>query len=142
MKQVPSLDYPDARRIADEAIRLAAELGVPLTAVVVDVAGVEQVRLRLDGGTIASSQLAGRKALSALTTRTPTAAWVGRVEQNPAPALSAREFPSFCAIPGGLPIEVDGQVVGAIGVSGGTFEQDSRIAAAAIAVLGSGRESQ
>ncbi len=135
MKNIPSLDYADALRIALAAVEAATQIGIPVTTVVMDATGIESVRLRMDGGSIASQQIAGKKALAALTTRQPTDIWVEKAADNPASAYSASSFPAYCAIPGGFPISVDGQVVGAIGVSGGSYEQDVAIASEALKAI-------
>ncbi|MDR2564653.1 MAG: heme-binding protein [Bifidobacteriaceae bacterium] len=133
MTSIPSLDYRAARAAADHAAAAALDAGLGMTVVVVDAAGLERVRLRLDGGSIASATLAGQKAMTALTTRTATADWVRLLAERPAVGPSVGAFPAFCCIPGGVPINVEGQVIGAVGVSGGTFDQDQAIAEAAAA---------
>ena len=56
-------------------------------------------------------------------------------EAGPIPAAAAASGGKITTLYGGVPIEVDGQIVGAVGVGGATGEQDSEIARAGIAAL-------
>jgi uncharacterized protein GlcG (DUF336 family) len=133
MLSIPSLDLKDAQRLAKAAVAAAADAGVNATVVVLDAVGMERARLRMDGGSIASGFLAGKKAHTALSTRAPTSVWAERVKANEHLAVGLFSFPDLCPLPGGLPVLAGDAVVGAIGISGGTVDQDEEIARQALA---------
>ena len=86
---------------------------------------------RMDGVQIGSIEVAQRKALSAVKFKRPTKVFEDGVGGRP--ALLA--LPGAMPIEGGLPIEHEGQILGAIGVSGVTSQQDGQIAKAAVEAL-------
>lgn len=86
---------------------------------------------RMDGVQIGSIDVALRKAESALKFRRPTKAFSDGVADR----VQLVQLPGALAFEGGLPIVHDGQVLGSIGVSGVTAEQDGMIAQAGIDAL-------
>ena len=113
----------------------AARMGVPQCIAVVDEAGQLLAFSRMDGARIGSIEIAITKAVSAATRKRPTAEEAGGdVAITIRLALAAREA-RMTGQGGGLPIEADGQVIGGIGVSSGTSEQDTQVAKAGIAAL-------
>jgi uncharacterized protein GlcG (DUF336 family) len=86
---------------------------------------------RMDGVQIGSIEVAQRKALSAVKFKRPTKVFEDGVGGRP--ALLA--LPGAMPIEGGLPIEHEGQILGAIGISGVTSQQDGQIAKAALDAL-------
>lgn len=84
---------------------------------------------RMDGVQLGSIEVAQRKALSAVYFKRPSNAF----DASSRPAVLA--IPNGFPIEGGLPIELGGEVLGGIGVSGVTSEQDGQIAQAAIDAL-------
>ena len=121
----------------EAAERRAAAIGVPQCIAVVDDGGNLLAFTRMDGGKVSSIQVALTKAISAATRRTAT----GPVPnaENPSIVLNtnlpiASGF-KVTAIRGGLPIVTSGVVVGGIGVSSGTEDQDVDIATAGASVI-------
>lgn len=121
----------------EAAERRAAAIGVPQCIAVVDDGGNLMAFTRMDGGKVSSIQVALTKAISAATRRTAT----GPVPdaENPSMVLNtnlpiASGF-KVTAIRGGLPIVTNGVVVGGIGVSSGTEDQDVDIATAGASVI-------
>lgn len=133
-QSVPSVSLEMAKAILGAAEREAARLRVPSFVVVVDVCGDEKACSRQDGNSRASLTLAPLKAQTALAFRTPTAVLADRVANDPVRAQSFLAA-GFTLLGGGLPVSVDGQVVGAVGVGGGTPEQDVQIAEAGLRAL-------
>lgn len=86
---------------------------------------------RMDGVQLGSIEVSMRKAESALKFRRSTAAFADRIAAQP----QVMSLPGAFSFEGGLPIEVDGHVVGAIGVSGVTAQQDGMIAKAGLDAL-------
>lgn len=134
--QKPSLTSEAAQRLLDEAERRARELDNPFTIAVVDESGVLKAFRRMDGAVLLSVQIATDKAYTAAGFGLTTATWGEMVRGD---ALLGLAGPSsidrLVAIGGGVPVTVDGAVVGGIGVSGGTAEMDADVAQAAVAAL-------
>lgn len=122
-----------AQRLVRAAVEFSAENGFAMFIVVVDVCGDEKASARMDGAGAASTVLVPIKARTSAAFRTPTINFSGG---DPA-LIASFTTAGFSVLGGGRPIEVGGMVVGAIGVGGGSAEQDDEVAAAAIkAVLG------
>src|SRR5579872_2242547 len=88
---------------------------------------------RMDGAQLGSIDVSQGKAHTALAFRRPSKAFQDLVDQNQAHLIT---LPHITAVQGGLPIMLDGKVVGAIGVSGGTSAQDEQCAQAGINAIG------
>ena len=102
--------------------------------VIVDETGNLVTLNRMDDTQYGSIDVAQKKARTAAKFRRSTRVFNDRIlKQNDQAVLSV---PDVIAIPGGLPISADGKVIGAIGISGVTSDQDEQIATAAIAALG------
>jgi uncharacterized protein GlcG (DUF336 family) len=127
-----------ARAIVDGAQSKAQSLGLKANIAVVDDGGHLLAFERMDGARPASVYTAITKATSAATYRQPTgplAAGTGPADpilnlslQNAALASGGK----ITALKGGVPVVVDGQVIGAVGIGGGTGEEDAQVAAAAV----------
>jgi uncharacterized protein GlcG (DUF336 family) len=122
------------RRIVDEAIREATEMAVQVTVVVVDESGVWKDAARMDGAPLVSVQTAINKAYAAAAIGMPPDDFYAAIEADPAAVASFATRPGIALIAGGLPVLVDGQVAGSVGVAGAmTGAEDRRIAEAAVA---------
>ena len=128
-----SVSLEQAKAILKAAERQARRLNVAAFVVVVDVCGDVKASSRQDRNSRASLTLAPLKAQTALAFRTPTAT----LAQRTTDPVRAQSFlaAGFTLLGGGLPITDEGQVIGAVGVGGGTPEQDAEIAEAGIAAL-------
>ena len=121
--------------ILHAAEKEAAKMGVPQCIAVVDEAGDLLAFSRMDGARVRSIEIALTKAASAATSKRPTAQEGGGDPITSIRlALAARES-RLTGIGGGVPIVVDGQVIGAIGVSSGTSDEDTQVANAGIAAF-------
>jgi glc operon protein GlcG len=129
----PFLTSAGARALLDAALAEAARIGVPQCAAVVDAGGFLLAFGRSDGARLASVAIAQTKAVSAATRRRPTAEEAGGDALTQIRLSLAGK--SITGIGGGLPIVVDGQVVGGIGVSSGTVDEDLQCARAGLAAL-------
>lgn len=132
----PTLGSKAARVAASAAMDKADELGVPMNVTVVDASGLPLAFLRANGAPLHSIQIAEDKAVTAVSFGIASGAWDREVGDVPRiwDSLVARR--GFCALAGGFPIRIDGGLVGGIGVSGGTEEQDVECAHAGLAALG------
>lgn len=132
MQHKAVLDQLDVKRILAAATDEARRQGWAVTIAVADDGGHPLALLRLDGCAQASAYIATEKARSAALGRRETRDYENMVNDGRTAFLSA---PLLTSLEGGVPILVDGQVIGAVGVSGVRAEQDARVAKAAIAGL-------
>lgn len=125
-----------ARAAVDAALVRAAALGVAVSVAVVDSGGHPLVCARMDGALLHGFDIAGDKAFTAAATGAPTAAVAAYVAAQPEAVRRMLESrPRLVTAAGGFPIRGDGLLLGAIGVSGGTEEQDADCATAGMAAL-------
>lgn len=125
------LTHMGARRILDAAVDAAAAMGVPQCIAIVDEGCNLLAFIRMDGARVLSIESATRKAMTAATTGQPT----GHLPADKAMALAAATDGRMTNLLGGLPLLVEGQVVGGIGVGSGKGEQDLDVATAAVAAF-------
>src|SRR4249919_4043981 len=124
----PTLPRKASRRMVDAAIAEAVEMSVPVTVAVVDESGVTKELLRMDGAPLVSVQTAINKAYAAAAIGMPPDDFYSAIESDGAAVAEFATRPGLALIAGGLPIIVDGQVAGAIGVAGAmTGAEDRRI---------------
>lgn len=131
MLTVTRLDIDDARVIIAAATAKAQELGVPMCIAITDESGNLVAFKRMDGGKITSITIAIDKAYTAAAAKKATHEY-GVASQPGAAAygINSAIGGRLMVVGGGLPIAVDGAVVGAIGVSSGTPAQDLEVAQA------------
>lgn len=128
------LTLEGARAVLAAAERHAIEIKVPMNIAVVDDGGHLLAFARMDGAKPASIAVSRVKARAAAMRRAPTGPAMSGDEVNVALALGlASAAPEHqTPIRGGLPLVIDGEVVGAIGVSAGTEDQDLEVARAGV----------
>jgi uncharacterized protein GlcG (DUF336 family) len=119
-----------AQAIIRRGIELGTKQGHKLSFAVVEPSGELVAFARMDGTTYASIRLAQNKARTAARLRITTAELERRVLSGRTVLLSSDEV---LAIAGGVPISVEGKIIGALGVSGATAAEDDAIATAAAA---------
>jgi uncharacterized protein GlcG (DUF336 family) len=113
----------------------AGEIGVPMVIAVVDESGVLKAFTRMDGAPLLSVDLAQDKAYTAAAYGISTDTWFEFIKNDPPLLHGIVKTPRLVVFGGGYPLQVDGGVVGAIGVSGGHYEQDMVVAQAGVAAL-------
>jgi len=116
------------------AEKKAAEISVPECIAVVDAGGELLAFSRMDDARPGSIEIAITKARSAARRRRPTAEEAGGDPMAGLRIALASQL-NVTQIAGGLPIVVDGQVIGGIGVSSGTSDEDVIVAQAGIEAL-------
>ncbi len=131
VKSSLALTHAGALAVLQGAVAKAIEIGVPQCIVVVDPGGNMLAFVRMDGAKVLSQHTATAKAVTAASSRAAT----GAVPEDLALKLSLGSGGRVTNLKGGLPIVVDGHVVGAIGVGSGTGDQDVAVAEAGIAAL-------
>jgi uncharacterized protein GlcG (DUF336 family) len=135
--QAAGLTLAAARRVVSAVLAEGTALRVPLSVAVVDAGGQRVAFERMDGADLVSIGLARDKAFTALVNRMPT----GDLGPMVQPGTEFYGYDSVAGgrmivFAGGLPLERDGVLVGAVGVSGGSAEQDQRAAEAGVAAFG------
>ncbi len=132
------LSLSAAQRVADAAISAARAQGVSVCIAVCDPSGEPIVTVRMDGAPRLSAGVALNKAYTVASFNgLPTHAWWPLLADDPALVHGFTETPRLVIFAGGVPVHIDGAVVGAVGVSGGSSEQDRAIAEAGVGSLGS-----
>lgn len=133
MLTIRRLDIADARCLLRGAEQRSAEIGVPMCTAVADESGSLIAFERLDGGKVSSTSIAIDKAFTAAASRNSTTFYGD--EANPASPtwrINGTNGGRFSTIGGGVPIAIDGVVVGGIGVSSGSQAQDIDVAESAV----------
>ena len=126
---------------ASKAVQAAAEhaagLGLKVNIAVCDAGGNLAAFLRMPGAFLHSIDIAIDKAYTAAGFGLPTHAWPEVLQSHSEAVRSGIPMrPRMVCFGGGLPVRVDGQLVGGIGVSGGTEQEDQDCAQAGLAALG------
>ncbi|MTH96273.1 heme-binding protein [Roseibium sp. RKSG952] len=134
------LSLSTAQQIIAAALEKAAELGLkPLTVVVLDDGGHTVALARQDGSSILRPQIANGKAYGALSVGTGTRWLQANAETRPhfVQALNGAAGGSIIPVPGGVLVKnADGDVLGAVGITGDTSDNDEAAALAGIAAAG------
>ncbi len=119
------------------AVRRAEAMGIRINVAVVDAGGTLVAFLRMPGAFLHSVEVAIDKAYTAAGFGLPTAAWTEALQaHSPAVREGLPMRPRMVCFGGGLPLRCDGQLIGAIGVSGGSEAQDEECARAGFDALG------
>ncbi len=133
----PKLSLEGARAVLAAAQRRAEEIRVPMNIAVVDDGAHLLVFERMDAAKLSSIAISLVKAQAAAMRRAPTGPVMSGDQVNVSLALGLAVAASGHQTPirGGVPLLVDGQIVGAIGVSAGTEDQDTDVARAGAAAI-------
>lgn len=130
------LTLEDARRIIQAAEQKAAELGQPMNIAVADSGGNLISHVRMDGAWIGSIDISIKKAYTSRAFDISTKDLAAESQSgNQFFGIHASNDGRIMIFAGGIPLRRDGQVVGAIGVSGGSGEQDHAVAEAGAAAI-------
>jgi len=131
-----SLTLDEAKVMVSAAEARAFALGIPYNVAVVDAGGHLLAFVRQDRALIGSIDLAIDKAVTARMFDAPTSA-LGHLAQPGKPLYGIQQSNDGKVVifGGGVPVLVGGQVVGAVGASAGTVEQDAQVVDAAVAAL-------
>ena len=130
-----SITLADCDRMIEAGMRRAREIGVPMVLAVVDAGGNLVETRRMDEALIVSITLAPHKAYTAVTVRMTTQQ-LAQFAQPAAPLYGiAANIPNLTLVGGGIPLCTAAGVVGAVGVSGGSVEQDIEVAEAMAAAM-------
>jgi len=130
----PPISLEQARKAMVAAEAEARKNNLNLSIAIVDTGGHMVLFQRMDGAFFASAEIARDKAWSAAAYRRPGKAFQDRLAKG-AEEVRILRLRGASPIEGGDPIMVDGKIVGGIGVSGGSGEQDGQVSKAGVAAL-------
>lgn len=134
-----SISLADAQRMLRAAEAAANRIGIPYNVAVVDAGGHLVAFARQDNALIGSIDLAIGKAVTARIFDKPTSL-LASLAQPGAPLFGIQETNAGRVVifGGGIPVRLDGVVIGAVGASAGSIEQDIAVAEAAVAAFATG----
>jgi uncharacterized protein GlcG (DUF336 family) len=134
-----TLNLDDARRIIAAGELKATEIGTPYNIAVTDAGGGLVAHIRMDGAWLGSVDIAIKKAWTARAFDMSTAD-LGRLAQpgQQGFGLNTTNDSKVVIFGGGIPIKLDGAVIGAVGASGGSVDQDVAVAKAAASGFNAG----
>lgn len=132
-QQLQSLTLADARMIIAAGESKAEELGVPYNLAVVDAGGNLISHARMDGAWLGSIDISIHKAWTARAFDMATED-LAKMAQSSKPlfGINSTNHEKVVIFAGGVPVKRDGVVIGAVGASGGTVDQDQKVVEAAI----------
>ena len=133
-------DFVPTHRITQEAtmrmlqagLAKAVEIDALVSIAVVDASGELLAFVRMDGARLFSARATIKKAITSASQKLPS----GYFPKEGEVSMQIRMDGDFTNVPGGFPIEVDGQVIGGVGAGGAKTEQDVEVAKAALAAIG------
>ncbi len=131
-----TISLEDAKRVIEAAEKKAGEIGCPMDIAVVDAGGNLKSHVRMDGAFVGSIDISINKAWTAIAFKGETKGLVEMTQSgDPVFGLNTTNSGKVIIFPGGIPLERNGDIVGAIGVSTGTIEQDQEVAEAGAAAF-------
>ena len=129
------ISLEQAFAVVQAATDKAAQIGTSMDIAVVDAGGNLKAFARMDDAWLGSIDIAIRKARTARQFDMPTGE-IGKLSQPGGPLYNIEHSNGgLITFPGGLPLESQGQIVGAVGVSGSTVDDDHAVAQAGTAAL-------
>ena len=134
------LTHDGAKKMAATAIQAARDARIAISVAITDAGGHVIVLERMDGGRFHTLHSATTKAVCASSTKRPTSAHGAQGQDlDVVHALGltlAAGAERWTAMEGGFPVIVDGECIGGIGVSGGDWATDERVARQAVETIG------
>jgi uncharacterized protein GlcG (DUF336 family) len=129
-----------AKKMMATAIAAAEQAGIAISVAIADAGGHLVLLERMDGGRFHTVHSATTKAVCAASNRRPTGAKGAQAQTldtiHAIGLALAAGAERWTAMEGGCPVIVDGECIGGIGVSGGNFEFDERVAREAVEAIG------
>jgi glc operon protein GlcG len=136
MRTLHSLDYSDAKRMIDLIVDRALQMQKAAVVAVADPHGELLAFARMDGAPVSSIRIAMNKAWTAARERKPTKD-IGEKVRHPEKGHDIAYYgdPQFVGWEGGVPVWKEGEVVGAVGVSGLSSNEDITLANLAVELI-------
>ena len=133
---VPTLTLEGAQRILDGSLAHARSIGVAVCVAVADRGGHLLAFARMDGAPVMSATIAADKAYTvAAFAGLPTHQWYDMIKDDPPVLTGIVKTDRLIVFGGGVPVIADSMLAGAVGVSGGSAEQDRAVAEAGAASI-------
>lgn len=129
-----SINLENAKKVVVPTLAEARKNNWTMAVAIVDTAGNLVYYEKMDGTQAASANVAVEKARSAVLFKRPTKAFQDALAAG-GDGLRLLGLPGVVPVEGGIPLVVEGKIVGAIGVSGGTSAQDGQCATAGAALM-------
>ncbi|MEA3180655.1 MAG: hypothetical protein QOI59_4178 [Gammaproteobacteria bacterium] len=135
-RQVTTLTLSDARRLIVAGEKKAAELKIPYNIAVVDSGGALISHVRMDGAWLGSIDISIKKAFTARAFDMSTDD-LSKASQSGQSlfGINTTNHEKIIIFGGGIPVKLNGVVVGAVGASGGSVVNDIKVAEAAVAAF-------
>ena len=135
-RQVATLTLADARRIIQAGEQKAAELKIPYNIAVVDAGGALISHVRMDGAWLGSIDISINKAFTSRAFDMSTADLAQAAQSGESLfGINTTNSAKIVIFGGGMPVKVNGAVIGAVGASGGSVENDIKVVGAAVAAF-------
>lgn len=136
MEPIKSATLAEAQRIVSAAEEKAREIGQPMNIAVAEVGGNLKAFARMEEAWLASISIAIDKAFTAASLGLSTEDLAGMAQPGqPLFGINTTNGGRIVIFAGGIPLMRNGHVVGAVGVSGGTVDQDQEVAEAGVGAL-------
>jgi uncharacterized protein GlcG (DUF336 family) len=132
-RQISTLTLADARQIIAAGERKAQDLGIPYNIAVVDAGGGLIAHVRMDGAWLGSIDISIHKAFTSRAFDMATQD-LAKMAQSGKPlfGINSTNHERIVIFAGGMPVKEGDAVIGAVGASGGTVEQDQQVVEAAL----------
>jgi uncharacterized protein GlcG (DUF336 family) len=132
-RQISTLTLADARQLIAAGERKAQELGIPYNIAVVDAGGGLIAHVRMDGAWLGSIDISIHKAFTSRAFDMATQD-LAKMAQSGKPlfGINSTNHERVVIFAGGMPVKEGDAVIGAVGASGGTVEQDQQVVEAAL----------
>jgi uncharacterized protein GlcG (DUF336 family) len=139
-QQITSLTLADARRMISAGEKQAQKLGIPYNLAVVDAGGNLISHVRMDGAWLGSIDISIHKAFTSRAFDMATQD-LAKMAQSGKPlfGINSTNHDRVVIFAGGMPVKAGAKVVGAVGASGGTVDQDQQVVEAAVAAFSEDR---
>ncbi|MGA2021460.1 MAG: heme-binding protein [Candidatus Sulfotelmatobacter sp.] len=136
MRTLPTIDYAEARRIIDLIVEKASQMGKAAAVAVADSHGDLICFARMDGAPVSSIRIAMNKAWTAARERKPTRE-IGEKVKHPEKGHDIAYYgdPKYVGWGGGIPVWKNGEVVGAVAVSGLSSNEDIALATLGVELM-------
>jgi glc operon protein GlcG len=136
MRTLQTIDYSDAKRAVDLIVERASQMQKAAAVAVADSHGDLICFARMDGAPVSSIQIAMNKAWTAARERKPTKE-IGEKVKHPEKAHDIAYYgdPKYVGWGGGIPVLKNGQVVGAVAVSGLSSNEDIALATLGVELI-------
>ncbi len=134
--RVPTLTLEGAQRALEASLAHARSIGVAVCVAVADRGGHLLAFARMDGAPVMSATIAADKAYTvAAFAGLPTHQWYDMIKDDPPVLTGIVKTDRLIVFGGGVPVIADSMLAGAVGVSGGSAEQDRAVAEAGAASI-------